>query len=132
MAEETKKTKAGKKSAAKNTKSGKDEISGYGSGSVDVVMSVDQVAAEAALIAESAPKIPELEALTSGEAFVSLNNLRAGYGKMEILHDFNLRIGKGQSLCLIGLMVLASRLFYIRSLGLPIFFLAQLWLVIRM
>ena len=102
MAEETKKTKAGKKNAAKNTKSGKDEISGYGSGSVDVVMSVDQVAAEAALIAESAPKIPELEALISGEAFVSLNNLRAGYGKMEILHDFNLRIGKGQSLCLIG------------------------------
>ena len=102
MAEEIKNSKAGKNSAAKNTKDGKGEISGYGSGGVDVVMSVDQVAAEAALIAESAPKIPELEALTSGEAFVSLNNLRAGYGKMEILHDFNLRIGKGQSLCLIG------------------------------
>ncbi|MGB0518363.1 MAG: ABC transporter ATP-binding protein, partial [Candidatus Puniceispirillaceae bacterium] len=26
----------------------------------------------------------------------------AGYGKMEILHDFSLRIGQGQSLCLIG------------------------------
>ena len=29
-------------------------------------------------------------------------DLRAGYGKMEILHDFNLQVGKGQSLCLIG------------------------------
>jgi branched-chain amino acid transport system ATP-binding protein len=29
-------------------------------------------------------------------------NLVAGYGQMEILHDFDLRVGKGQSLCLIG------------------------------
>jgi len=28
--------------------------------------------------------------------------LQAGYGKMQILHNFNLFIGKGQSLCLIG------------------------------
>ncbi|MEC7092997.1 MAG: ABC transporter ATP-binding protein [Pseudomonadota bacterium] len=40
--------------------------------------------------------------MTEGDAFLSINNLRAGYGKMEILHDFNLRVGRGQSLCLIG------------------------------
>ena len=33
---------------------------------------------------------------------LSIENLNAGYGKMEILHDLNLYISKGQSLCLIG------------------------------
>ena len=33
---------------------------------------------------------------------LSIENLNAGYGKMEILHDINLYISKGQSLCLIG------------------------------
>ncbi|MBT7231541.1 MAG: ABC transporter ATP-binding protein, partial [Rhodospirillaceae bacterium] len=28
--------------------------------------------------------------------------LKAGYGKMEILHDFNLQVARNQSLCLIG------------------------------
>ena len=31
-----------------------------------------------------------------------IDGLIAGYGQMEILHDFNLRLGRGQSLCLIG------------------------------
>ena len=87
-----------KKAAAKKT----GDVSGYGRGSVDVVMSVDQVAKEAASIAANAPTVSELEAMTEGNAFLSINNLRAGYGKMEILHDFNLRVGRGQSLCLIG------------------------------
>ncbi|MBT6122839.1 MAG: ABC transporter ATP-binding protein [Candidatus Puniceispirillum sp.] len=50
----------------------------------------------------SAPKIGALETLADNNSFLSINNQRAGYGKMEILHDFNLRIGQGQSLCLIG------------------------------
>ncbi|RZO29481.1 MAG: ABC transporter ATP-binding protein [SAR116 cluster bacterium] len=65
-------------------------------------MSVDQVAKEAASIAANAPTAAELDALVDGDAFLSINNLRAGYGKMEILHEFSLRIGRGQSLCLIG------------------------------
>ena len=85
------------KSAAK-----KGGVSGYGGGSVDVVMSVDQVAKEAASIAANAPTLAELDSMVDGDTFLSINNLRAGYGKMEILHDFNLRIGRGQSLCLIG------------------------------
>jgi branched-chain amino acid transport system ATP-binding protein len=65
-------------------------------------MSVDQVAKEAASIAAAAPTVSKLEGLVKSEMFLSINDLRAGYGKMEILHDFSLRIGQGQSLCLIG------------------------------
>ena len=78
------------------------KISGYGSGTVDVVMSVDQVAKEAEAISVSAPEINKLAELAENIDFLAINNLKAGYGKMEILHDFNLKIAKGQSLCLIG------------------------------
>ena len=91
-----------KKGSAKVVKKRKKNVSGYGGGSVDVVMSVDQVAREAASIAANAPTVPELEKLANKDNYLSINNLRAGYGKMEILHDFSLRIGRGQSLCLIG------------------------------
>ena len=86
----------------KSAKKSDNGVSGYGSGGVDVVMSVDQIAKEAASISASAPKSNELEKLANDNTYLSINNLRAGYGKMEILHDFNLRIAQGQSLCLIG------------------------------
>lgn len=44
----------------------------------------------------------QLDALTGGKPYLSLENLRAGYGQMEILHGINLRVGRAQSLCLIG------------------------------
>lgn len=66
------------------------------------VISVDEVAREAERIAENAPSDEELVALAGGEPFVSIRNLRAGYGQMVVLHDFSLAVGKGQSLCLIG------------------------------
>jgi len=87
-----------KKSAAKKDK----KITGYGSGGVDVVMSVDQVAKEAASIAANAPTHKELLKLAKNDPLLTIDALRAGYGKMEILHDFTLEIGRGQSLCLIG------------------------------
>ena len=101
--------KASKKAVAKTaakkvaTKAAvkKKKVSGYGMGKVDVVMSVDQVAKEAASIAANAPTMKELDAL-SPDPFLTIENLRAGYGKMEILHDFTLKVSKGQSLCLIG------------------------------
>ena len=96
-----KRQSAVKQSPAKQA-AAKKAVSGYGGGSVNVVMSVDQVAKEAASIAANAPEISELDALAKGGAFLSINKLRAGYGKMEILHDFSLRVGQGQSLCLIG------------------------------
>ena len=33
---------------------------------------------------------------------LTIKNLNAGYGKMEILHDLDLFVSKAQSLCLIG------------------------------
>jgi len=86
----------------KKEKKSKKSVSGYGGGGVDVVMSVDQVAKEAASMSASAPSVEKLEGLVDGGTYLTINNLRAGYGKMEILHDFSLQIGKGQSLCLIG------------------------------
>ena len=76
-------------------------IRGYGSGGVDAVISVDEVVKQTAAIAEEV-SIEKLESLTNGPAYVSIENLNAGYGKMEILHDISLRVGKKQSLCLIG------------------------------
>jgi branched-chain amino acid transport system ATP-binding protein len=65
-------------------------------------LSVDEVARQAQEMAEQAPDKARLKALCRGEPHLSIDALTAGYGKMEILHDFDLRVGSGQSLCLIG------------------------------
>ncbi|MEJ2624006.1 MAG: ABC transporter ATP-binding protein [Pseudolabrys sp.] len=78
------------------------DIQGYGYGDVDSIMSVDAVQREAEAIAENAPSIGEIEKLVEGDSFLVIDDLHSGYGQMEILHDFSLRVGKGQSLCLIG------------------------------
>lgn len=75
---------------------------GYGVGGVDTILSVGEVAREAGRIAEQAPPYMELLHLSRGEPYVTIEDLRAGYGQMEILHSFSLAVGKGQSLCLIG------------------------------
>ncbi len=49
-----------------------------------------------------APGPEDLKGLSSGDVHLTIENLDAGYGKMVILHDFNLFVGKAQSLCLIG------------------------------
>lgn len=77
-------------------------IRGYGLGDVSTVISVEDVVRQAQAISDERPSVEALEALVGGEPFLSIEGLRAGYGKMEILHDFDLRIGRGQSLCLIG------------------------------
>lgn len=81
---------------------GTDRTRGYGGGDVSTVISVEDVVRQARAIAEEGPSVDALDAMCAGEPFVQINDLRAGYGKMQILHDFNLRVGKGQSLCLIG------------------------------
>ena len=48
-----------------------------------------------------APKKEDLKKLSSN-TYLTIANLSAGYGKMEILHDFDLFVDKAQSLCLIG------------------------------
>ncbi len=76
-------------------------ISGYGKGKVDAVISVDEVTRQVASIAQEVT--PEmLAALVAGEPYVVVEDLRAGYGKMEVLHSINLKVGRRQSLCLIG------------------------------
>jgi branched-chain amino acid transport system ATP-binding protein len=77
------------------------EVRGYHEGEVDVVLSVDEVARQAADLREEIPET-RLLALAGRDPFLSINGLRAGYGNMEILHGLNLHVARGQSLCLIG------------------------------
>ena len=60
-------------------------------------MSTDQYS-----VLGEAPDSLKLQKLSSNDPYLSIENLYAGYGKMEILHDLNLYVGRGQSLCLIG------------------------------
>jgi branched-chain amino acid transport system ATP-binding protein len=78
-----------------------DGMAGAGGG-FGSAMSVEQVAREAGRIAQQAPAYQTLVDLAGGEPFVAIEDLRAGYGDMQILHDFSLAVAKGQSLCLIG------------------------------
>lgn len=73
-----------------------------GLGTIDTVISVEEVERQAAQLASDAPSREALSKLSVGEPFVQIEGLVAGYGKMEVLHGFDLQVGRGQSLCLIG------------------------------
>jgi len=60
-------------------------------------MSIDQYS-----VLGKTPGPEELKKLSSNDVHLTIKNLNAGYGKMVILHDFDLFISKAQSLCLIG------------------------------
>jgi len=49
-----------------------------------------------------APSTDDLKKLSSNDIHLTIKQLSAGYGKMEILHNFDLFVSKAQSLCLIG------------------------------
>ncbi len=66
------------------------------------IISVEQVVVETEKIAQKGLTNDYLAGLARNDPYVSIENLRAGYGKMEVLHDFNLQVAKKQSLCLIG------------------------------
>lgn len=83
------------------TDDAKRKAAGYHMGSVDAVISVEQVVAQAKEFAEDVP-LERIAALANNAPFVEIRGLCAGYGKMQILHDLNLQVAKGQSLCLIG------------------------------
>jgi branched-chain amino acid transport system ATP-binding protein len=83
------------------TKPATGRASGYHGGDIDTVISVDDVNRQARAIAGSVTA-EQLRGLVAGKPFLELQDLRAGYGKMEILHGLDLLVGKGQSLCLIG------------------------------
>ncbi len=90
MAEEITKTEEEKKRA-----------SGYHMGDVDVVMSVEEVNKQASKLGSNVTR-EHLAKLANNKPLLEIAGLSAGYGKMEILHDFNLQVARGQSLCLIG------------------------------
>lgn len=69
---------------------------------VDAVLGAVDVEREARQFAADAPSPDSLEKLAGEDILLTVDNLRAGYGQMEILHEFSLRLGRGQSLCLIG------------------------------
>ncbi len=77
------------------------KIRGYGEGKTDTVVSVDEVLKESEKIKAKVSN-EDLLKLSNNSKFLEINSLQAGYGKMQILHNFNLFVGKGQSLCLIG------------------------------
>ena len=49
-----------------------------------------------------APQAGDLKKLSSSNVHLTISNLSAGYGKMEILHNLDLYVSRAQSLCLIG------------------------------
>ena len=49
-----------------------------------------------------APQSEDLNKLSPENVHLTIKGLSAGYGKMEILHNFDLFVSKAQSLCLIG------------------------------
>lgn len=65
-------------------------------------LSVDDVAREAALLVGEGPSRERIAELAGGKPQLSIENLHAGYGKMEVLHGVNLQVAAGQSLCMIG------------------------------
>jgi len=80
----------------------KDDISDYDFDSSDMVLSVDEVAYEAERLIAETPTMERLSELVGKDPLLTIEGLRAGYGKMEILHEFDLQVGKEQSLCIIG------------------------------
>ena len=74
---------------------------GYHNGKVDAVISVEEVNRQAQKLGGGVTPA-RIEALANDKPFVRIAGLSAGYGKMEILHDFDLAVARGQSLCLIG------------------------------
>jgi branched-chain amino acid transport system ATP-binding protein len=53
-------------------------------------------------LAGEVPSRERIAELAGGEPVLSIENLHAGYGKMEILHGVDLQLGAGRSLCMIG------------------------------
>jgi branched-chain amino acid transport system ATP-binding protein len=75
---------------------------GYHTGGVDTVISVDDVQRQAEAMSQTGLDGERLAAICGDTPYVDISGLRAGYGKMEILHNLDLKVAKGQSLCLIG------------------------------
>ena len=77
-------------------------VFGYGGGDIATNISAEKIGEAARrLSADGATDWESLKQIGGGE-FLTVRELRAGYGKTEILHNFNLALGCGKSLCLVG------------------------------
>ncbi len=74
---------------------------GHPAGNVDSIISVEEVTRQARKLGAGATE-KQIADLAGNDPYVKIEHLNAGYGKMEILHDFNLQVARRQSLCLIG------------------------------
>jgi branched-chain amino acid transport system ATP-binding protein len=74
---------------------------GYHTGDVDTVISVEAVDREAKKLGGGVTA-EQIGALAGNKPYLMIEGLSAGYGKMEVLHDLNLQVARAQSLCLIG------------------------------
>ena len=71
----------------------KKKASGYHMGDVDTVISVEDVNKQAKAMAEPVT-LDRIAELAGNDPFVTIENLRAGSGKMQIMHDLNLPVAK--------------------------------------
>jgi branched-chain amino acid transport system ATP-binding protein len=46
--------------------------------------------------------VSELDRLAGNPSLITIDRLHAGYDRMQILHDFSLRLPRGKALCLVG------------------------------
>ena len=86
----------------KKQRAGKGDIGDLNLNDFDTMLSVDQMADEVGRLVADAPSRHHLSRLVGKEPLLSIEGLRAGYGKMQILHEFELQVGAEQSLCIIG------------------------------
>ena len=87
--------------AGEKNKPGGGRATGYHDIDTAAIISVDEVTRQAEAMAEGV-SLEKVAELAHNKPFVSIEHLNAGYGKMEILHDFNMQVARQQSLCLIG------------------------------
>ena len=74
---------------------------GYHDIDTEAVISVEEVTRQAQQLGSDVTR-EQVADLARNDPYVVIDTLRAGYGKMEILHAFNLQVARRQSLCLIG------------------------------
>ena len=87
--------------AANEPGRGDARATGHHAGDHGAVISVEEVTRQAKELAVGASEA-QVGELARNDPYVKIEHLNAGYGKMEILHDFNLQVARRQSLCLIG------------------------------
>ncbi len=76
-------------------------VAATGGGGANVAISVEEVTRQAQALGQGVGETQVAE-LARHEPYLKIEHLDAGYGKMRVLHDFNLQVARRQSVCLIG------------------------------